>query len=92
MSDSIGLSCAIHDDEIVIRIGIGVLARAAENHPDFWEPDQPPKIEIIDEREFAVDVANELSREDEIGASAISRMIDQAIVDAYENGSTACKE
>ncbi len=79
----------LEGDEIVIRIlfkDIPVLLRAAE---DFAEI---PHMEITDIEEYAQDVVRALNEEEpNDGTSLIDSMIDTALREAIEQGSTAVK-
>jgi hypothetical protein len=84
------LTLAIERDQLVIRVGIDVLAHAAENCNRFYDDDtnnSPPYILITDKQEFAKDVLRMLQAEDECGSSLISDALDEATVDAFNDGS-----
>ena len=88
-------------DEIVdlARIGRGklrvavsdeTLRFAAEHHPDLWdgsaESADGPVVKITDLRKFMAAVCAELNAEDEDGSTLATRMLDDAIRAAVENG------
>lgn len=87
------LSCKIADDELVIRIGIDTLAFSCERCDDpFWcynevVGDFVQQWKVIDNQEWAVDVARELNREGEDGSTSLTRLIDKMFVKAMEHGS-----
>lgn len=74
---------------LIISIGAETLAFAAE------ECDGNPKVKIVDAKQLALDVISELEREDEVGASKLTDLFDEAVNAAMENGSIAfadCEE
>lgn len=77
------------DTGIDLSIGANVLRYAAEAHPDFWDgqsgPDVP-NIKITDLAAFSREVAGAINREDEDGSTLLTRMLDEAVRDAVENG------
>lgn len=84
------LRATIEGEELVIRIGVGTLAHAAENCERFYEYEKhaaPPYKQVTAPNELARDVRNELFREEEDGSSPISNLIDEAIVLAHDEGS-----
>lgn len=83
-----GLRCDIEGDELVVRVGINVLAFAAENIQVLF--DKEMKIRVCDKREFAKDVAASMCDEDEIGANLLTKLFDKACIAAWENGSVGC--
>jgi hypothetical protein len=80
------LMVKIEHGEVVIRIGVDVLAFAAEKGPVFDMEDPP---QIIDKNEWARDVVTELEREEEDGTTPIHAMLDAAMRAAVEGGSLA---
>lgn len=84
------LCCRVEDEELVIRIGIGTLALAAENCPLFHDelrrPDLP-YMKVVDAAALAEDVVQALNDEQEDGTTPIHLMLDAAIEAAAENGS-----
>lgn len=82
------LSAMIDGDELVIRIGIGTLAFAAEH----LKPLPYEILRVIDKAEFANDVRAELMREEEDGSSMLTDVLDAASIAAWENGSIGCHE
>jgi hypothetical protein len=90
---NIPLRCAITaDGTLVIRIGIETLKFAAERCPELYDVDKHqgslgPYIRVTNRKGFAHDVVREIAREDESGNSAMSLLIDEAIMAAIESGS-----
>lgn len=62
---------------------------AAETHQGLWDgesgPDDPV-VKITDQREFAFAVAEAINHEDEDGSTLLTRMLDEAIMQAVEDG------
>jgi hypothetical protein len=88
------LSAVIKGNQLVITIGISTLALCEENGPlaNIWVNKDgdgyEPAPEVTNEKVFAQDVLNEIVREDsDSGESALTKMLDQAIIDAVDNGS-----
>jgi hypothetical protein len=68
---------------LIISIGVETLAFAAE------ECDGNPKVKILDAKKLALDVIREIQKEDEVGASKLTELFDNAVYAAMENGSVA---
>jgi hypothetical protein len=79
------LKATVEGDELVIRIGIGTLAFAAE-HCCLCEDD------VVDPAQLARDVCRELNRAEEDGSSPITALFDDAISAAFEDGSNAFED
>lgn len=84
----IPLRVRVVDRVLTIEIGIDTLKRAAERHEEFWQP-QTDKCALVvsDAEEFAKDVRNALQAEEEDGSTPVSRLLDEAIQEAVEQGS-----
>lgn len=85
------LQATIIDDELVVRIGVETLAFAAEHVElpirGFGETVYP-HWKVADAAELARDVCRKLSHEAEDGSSPLTQLFDEAIIEAYEDGST----
>jgi hypothetical protein len=84
------LSVSIEGDHLVIRIGIDCLCNITEmavTWPAKNEDGEPCKI--IDRKQFLKQLAGELEREDEQGATPIHLAFDQAALGVMESGSEA---
>lgn len=85
--DEMPLRCRAAGGRIEMGVGMDVLAFAAENHPDFWDGETDgPNIKITDMQEFARAVAEAVNKEAEDGSTLLTRMLDEAIVRAVEDG------
>lgn len=87
MSDTI---CYGLNGDIIIKVTKETLKFVTENHPDFWDGVRgalEPNVIISDLDRFAHDVVRELNDEDENGGTVVTRMFDDAIAAALENGS-----
>lgn len=70
-----------------MSIGDVVLAKAAEMHPEFWQPEADVNaIRVIDRKAFAAAIDRALNDEEEDGSTLFTRMLDEAIKKAVENG------
>lgn len=78
------LNCEVEKDHLVIRIGIGTVAWAAKKRNG---GPLPNNYRVIDQREWANDVSRAIQKEDEIGDSMLSQMLDRAMQMAADNGS-----
>lgn len=90
MRDSLPLTAELKDGAVQIEIGQHTLSFAAEHHPGFYtdeDPEENPLFRVIDSEAFSKDVLNELNRENEVGDSLLTEMLDKAIERAIENGS-----
>ena len=88
------LIAAVEGDQLVIRIGIGTLAFAAEHCSYFYDDDKhavsgPPYIKIANKQELATDIVRALQSEAEDGSSPLTELLDTAIADAHDDGSLA---
>ena len=70
---------------LIITVGINLL-QGGEYHPTI------PELQINSPTMWANDIKTELEREDEQGASLLTRMFDEAIQRAIDNGSFAINE
>lgn len=77
------LQCAIEGTQLVIRIGLGTLAFAAQHCDD------NPGYKVASIETLAQDVAYELRKEGETGETLMTQMLDRATNNAFDNGSTA---
>ncbi len=86
------LHSKIVGEKLIISIGIDTLAFAAE------ECEDNPKVKVLNAKQLAIEVIAELQKEDEVGASMLTDLLDKAVMTAFENGSVAfadcdnCKE
>jgi hypothetical protein len=88
------LVCRREGEQVVIRVGIGTLAFAAEHCERFYVEEQhasggPPYCKVIDKGELANDVIREFMHEREDGATPISLLLDECLEDARDDGSLA---
>ena len=66
-----------------------VLKFAAETHQGLWDGESGPDVPVVkitDQREFAFAVAEAINAEDEDGSTLLTRMLDEAIMQAVEDG------
>lgn len=85
------------DGELVIRIGIGTLAFAAEhmeiNNPFDEDTENFKRLwRVIEPMEFANDVRRALCDEGEDGSTPLTELLDAASWAAIEDGSLGCVE
>lgn len=81
------LMAEIVDGRLVVSIGIDTLKFAAEHCDD------NPRLKILDVDVLAKDVEYELEKErDETGQTALTKLFDEAVNNAFENGSVAFSE
>lgn len=93
------LRCSVEGDELVIRIGIDVLAfafeEAEENNPFDYESksgDFHRKYGVIDKGEFANDVARAMNDEAENGDTPLNLFLDRMMQAAVDDGSLGIEE
>lgn len=86
------LTCAVEGDQFVIRVGLETLRHAAEceSSGTFVQWDEETgeykqNLRITDIKEFAKDVGYALERESESGASPLTNLLDQAMLEAAED-------
>jgi len=72
-------------DKLVISIGVDRL----DGHDEHYEI---PELEIINKDDWVKDIINELTKEDEAGASPLTKLFDNAIIDAIGDGSVGLSE
>ena len=91
--DDLPLRCKSVDGALDMRVGVKVLAFAAERCPDLWNgEDDLPGCRITDPIKFAKEVERELNRESEDGSTRLSRMLDEAIAEAINQGAEGVEE
>jgi hypothetical protein len=85
----IPLQSAIENEALVIRIGVGTLAfcALAKNGGPLVE-----NLRVADAVQFAKDAMREMNRESETGATMLNKMLDAAMEEATDQGSTAIRE
>lgn len=81
------LSCKVEGDQLVIRIGVDVLAFASR--PENGGKLGDCEVDSGRERTFAMDVADEMMRDKGEGPFPLPDFIDDMIVAAADNGSAA---
>lgn len=93
------LKCSVEGDELVIRIGIDVLAfafeEAEENNPFDYESESGDfrrKYGVIDKGEFANDVALAMNAEAENGDTPLNLFLDKMMQVAADDGSLGIEE
>lgn len=91
------LTVQIKDGELIMRVGIDTLAHAAEYGEMFNEfkpypACYPPYVKVKKKSLLAKDVKTELLRNDEDGSTPLSRLLDQMLVEAREDGSLAFED
>ncbi|MGL4233465.1 MAG: hypothetical protein ACRCWJ_19020 [Casimicrobium sp.] len=77
-------------DGILITISNDQLRFATEQHPHFWDGESgidTPNLAILNLENWKKDVANEINDEAEDGSTEITRITDEAIVNAFQWGS-----
>lgn len=91
------LTVDVENEEVVIRIGIGILAWAfdhmEENNP--WSDDKcdyVQKWKVSNPVEFAKDVVGELTNEAEDGSNPLTSLLDQVSTAAADQGSLGVEE
>lgn len=88
-SKDVPLRVRVYNGRLNISIGVDTLAFADLERRNF---EHEKHYRILDSRQFAVDTAREMEREDEIGASPLTNFLDDMMDKAIEQGSTAIKE
>jgi hypothetical protein len=71
----------VENDQLVISVGVEVLAYALQNGPDEFG------ATILDAHKFAEDVASALENDSSEGDTALQKLLDNAAQNAVENGS-----
>jgi hypothetical protein len=83
------LACLVANCFLDMSVGLDTLKFAAENHPDFWDGESGPdipNIKITNLVVFAEEVARAINTPDEVGGTLLSRMMDDAVRNAIEDG------
>lgn len=83
----IGLNAKLLNDQVVITIGIDVLAYAIQNG-DEW----PEGFKIKNKRKFAEEVVDILNQDEEDGDTSLHRVLDNAALAVLESGSENISE
>ncbi len=76
----------IENDEIVIRVPIHALPDAAATAFDRHYGFDSKTFTVINPHRFALELLDELLREDEVGDTRVTRMLDAACVKLHEHG------
>lgn len=93
LADQLPLECTARCGALYIRIGSKVLAFAAENNPHLWNGEKDgPGFRITNPNAFARNVMYALNKEAEDGSTLLTRMLDQATLNAVESGSEGVEE
>jgi hypothetical protein len=83
------LQHSVQNGVLIIAIGIDTLAFCAlEEHGG----PLPETAEVCDKEAWALDVVRKLGRDDDLGTTLVTAMLDDAVELAYEDGSVAIKE
>ena len=91
------LRVQVKDDHLCIAIGIDTLAFAFENS-DWNNPydedfvDSKRTFSVCNKAQFAEDVCRELNREGEDGSTPFTRLLDDMLSEAADQGSLGIKE
>lgn len=85
-AESAELTVTLEGDDLVIRIGQGLLLHAIQNGPS-WGDYKITKPEV-----FIQEIVKELEAEDEEGTTLVHRALDAAAINAVECGSEAVTE
>ncbi len=93
MSKETPLTVNLRNGELVIKIGINVIANAIARGNDFHAYAEKSgeylrNFAIVDAAEFAKDVSIALTYEEEDGSSPISKLLDEMGQSAIDDGST----
>lgn len=88
----IPLRCHILDGRLFFEIGIDTLAFCAQQDTNNGQTAIGENWVVVDQAEFAKDVVKELNKEDEVGESMLTALLDDAIRHAAENGSAGIDE
>ena len=86
------LRCRITKGKLIIEIGLDTLKDAVECCPIFYDDKsrkEPPYINVLDSTQLAKDIARSLTSEEEDGSSPLTNLLDDAIADAFYDGSIA---
>ena len=92
-TDELPLECVILDGALTIKIGEKVLAFATEHNPHLWNVEtDKPGYKVVDASIFAREVAHYMNKESEDGSTLLTRMLDQAVLNAIEYGGEGVEE
>jgi hypothetical protein len=91
MSKKQPLKVEVVRGRLVISVGIDTFAFAAENCFHFFDGDKQT-VKVTDQQAFAEAVARELQKEAEDGTTPLHLMLDQAFVNAVEDGCDGVEE
>ncbi|MBE3065158.1 MAG: hypothetical protein IMZ69_09100 [Spirochaetes bacterium] len=84
------MTVGIARGELVIRIGIETLAFCTDECSEFYNSEKDRSdVKVTDPDEWAKDVVRELEREEEDGSSPLTDLLERAMSDAVDQGSTA---
>jgi len=97
MNPDAPLRVTVESNRLIISIGIGTLARsfdASDWNNQFSDQTNQFKrgFSVTDPFKFASEVARALENEDEVGATLVTDLLDQACQSAVENGALGVDE
>jgi hypothetical protein len=93
LSEELPLECKYRNGALTIRIGEKVLAFATEQNPDLWDGEMDkPRFKVTDAKAFSREVMRAMNKEEEDGSTLLSRMIDQATLNAIDYGCEGVEE
>lgn len=91
--DDLPLTCEAVGGVLDMRIGEKVLAFATENCPDLWDAENDRgRYRVTDAAVFAKAVAHELNKESEGGSTPLSRLLDEVVEEAINQGAEGVEE
>lgn len=92
-NDDIPLRCEVVDGAIQFTIGAKVLAFATDNCPTLYDHENDRgRYRVTDPAVFAKAVERELNHESEGGSTPLTRMLDEAVDDAINQGAEGVVE
>jgi hypothetical protein len=93
LKDDVPLKCEVVDGAIQFVIGAKVLAHATNICPTLYDAERDHgRYRVTAPVTFAKAVADELNHEDEAGETLLTRMLDEAIDDAINQGAEGVEE
>ena len=91
--DDVPLRCELVNGSIEFNIGAKILAHATNVCPDLWDAENDRgQFKVTDHAVFAKEVVRELNREQEDGSTPLTRLLDQMIEEAINQGAEGIEE
>jgi hypothetical protein len=92
MAVKMPLRCRILKGVLTITVGADTVKFATENHPTFFNEEGENTLEVADKSEWLRSVVSRINSEEEDGSTLLTKMLDDAIAEAVEQGEEGLRD